>query len=57
MKSELAAPNPLANPERRPRLNVRCMHKTPIGPRGIDARKPIVIPLNKNINNDDAMST
>ena len=48
--SAVAIPIPEEKPEDFPLLRVRCIHKTPIGPNGIDTTKPTINPLIKNCN-------
>ena len=48
--SAVAIPIPEEKPEDFPLLRVRCTHKTPIGPIGVDTNRPIIIPLIINCN-------
>ena len=44
----MAAPIPVAKPERRPSAKVRLMVSTPMGPTGAAIEKPIMIPLRQS---------
>ena len=48
--SAVANPIPEEKPEDFPLFRVRCTHKTPIGPNGVDTNNPTIIPLIKNCN-------
>ena len=45
MISEIAAPMPVANPDHFPLLSVLWIQRIPIGPNGIDAPNPTIIPF------------
>lgn len=49
MVSAVAAPSPETKPESWVPLSVRCTHIIPIGPSGIEARKPTIIPSMRSV--------
>ena len=48
--STVAAPMPEIIPENLPLFIVLCMHNTPTGPNGMEAKKPTISPFIKNPN-------
>lgn len=47
-ESTVAAPIPENKPDVLPLFIVRCIQRTPTGPKGIDDKKPTTIPFTKN---------
>ena len=45
--SPVAAPMPVMKPEAWPLFKVRWMHNMPMGPNGMDAASPTMIPFNR----------